>query len=89
MLRKVALRDQVPEATKAAHLLEIGLELEEDQIWNEIAEKRDTKSARFVPHARVAEWWDGRAAERTGLATDLSKISELCDTILATSRGPA
>ena len=53
MLRKAAERDQVPEATKAARLLEMGLELEEDQIWNEIAEKRDTKRARFIPHAHA------------------------------------
>lgn len=52
-LRKLAKRDRMPEATKAARLLEVALELEEDQIWNEIAEKRDSKGARFVPHAKV------------------------------------
>lgn len=53
MLRKVAKRDHVPEATKAARLLEIGLELEEDQVWDEIAGKRDKKGAHFIPHLRA------------------------------------
>ena len=53
ILQRVAKRDRVPEATKAARLLEIALELEEDRFWNEVAEKRDTQTARFVPHARA------------------------------------
>jgi len=53
MLRKLAERDCVPEATKAARLLEIALELEEDSVWDKIAEKRDTKQAHFVPHVRA------------------------------------
>lgn len=53
MLYKIARRDHVPEATKAARLLEIALELEEDRVWDKIAEKRDTKHARFVSHVRV------------------------------------
>ena len=38
-LTQLAKRDQVPAATKAEHLLEIGLELEEDQVRDEIAAK--------------------------------------------------
>ena len=53
MLHKLAKRDRIPEATKAARLLEVALELEEDQAWNEIAAERDTKRSRFVPHART------------------------------------
>ena len=52
-LSLVAKRDQVPQATKAVHLLELALELEEDRIWNQIAEKRDTNDARFVSHTRA------------------------------------
>lgn len=52
-LSLVAKRDQVPQATKAVHLLELALELEEDRIWNQIAEKRDTNDARFVSHKRA------------------------------------
>tara|TARA_B100001971_G_C18083386_1_gene479531 strand:- start:287 stop:508 length:222 start_codon:yes stop_codon:yes gene_type:complete len=52
-LEQVAKRDQVPQATKAAHLLQLALELEEDQVWNQIAQERDTKDAHFVPHAKA------------------------------------
>ena len=53
MLCKLAKRDRIPEATKAARLLETALELEEDLIWNQIAEKRDKKPARFISHVRA------------------------------------
>ena len=53
ILRKVAKRDHMPEATKAAQLLEIGLALEEDQVWDEITERRDKKRARFTPHLQA------------------------------------
>lgn len=52
-LTKLAERDQMPAATKAEHLLEIALELEEDQVWDQIASERDTKDARFYTHAEV------------------------------------
>ena len=50
-LSKLARRDCMPEATKAARLLEVALEVEEDLFWNQIAEKRDKKQARFITHA--------------------------------------
>lgn len=50
---KLAMRDQMPTATKAGHLLEIGLELEEDQAWDQIASKRDSKDASFLTHAQA------------------------------------
>ena len=53
MLKKIALRDRVPQATKAAELLRIALETEEDQIWASVAEKRDQKDARFVSHEKA------------------------------------
>jgi len=49
-LGKLAKRDQVPQATKAEHLLRIALEFEEDQVLDTIAEKRDTKKTTFVSH---------------------------------------
>ncbi|MGI9027530.1 MAG: hypothetical protein ACR2FM_01645 [Candidatus Saccharimonadales bacterium] len=52
-LSKLAARDQVPTATFAARMIETALELEEDQVWNELAEKRDTKNARFVTHQKA------------------------------------
>ena len=53
MLGRIAKRDRVPQATKAAELLRIALEIEEDQIWASIAGKRDTKDARFVSHEKA------------------------------------
>ena len=50
-LEKLAKRDRIPEATKAARLLEIAIEMEEDLFWNEIAEERDKKQAKFISHA--------------------------------------
>jgi predicted transcriptional regulator len=47
-LVQLAQRDQIPPATKAERLLEIALELEEDQVWDRIAAKRDAKEARFL-----------------------------------------
>lgn len=52
-LRKLAARDRVPEATKAARLIEVALEVEEDQVWDTLAAKRDTKRARFISHKRA------------------------------------
>ena len=47
-LSKLAKRDQMPQATKAEHLLRFALEVEEDDILNIIAKERDTSSAKFV-----------------------------------------
>lgn len=52
-LARLAHRDRVPEATKAAHLIEVALEIEEDSGWNRIAEKRDKKGARFISHEKT------------------------------------
>ncbi|MDO8474476.1 MAG: hypothetical protein Q7S62_02975 [bacterium] len=52
-LSLVAARDQVPQATKAVHLLQLALELEEDMIWDQVANTRDTKKARFVSHKQA------------------------------------
>ena len=50
VLALVAQRDHVPEATKATHLLELALEIEEDQVWDSIAKRRDTKKTKFISH---------------------------------------
>lgn len=50
-LKKLAQRDQVPTATKAERLLEIALEIEEDEVWNSIASKREkSKNTRYISH---------------------------------------
>lgn len=52
-LIKLARRDRIPQATKAARLLEIALEIEEDQIWDAIATRRDAKTVRYFSHDKV------------------------------------
>lgn len=49
-LAHLARRDRVPQATKAARLLETAIELEEDQVWDTLARERDSKGAKFVSH---------------------------------------
>ena len=41
-------RDEVPQATKAAELIRLALETEEDQVFDLIASKRDTEKVKFV-----------------------------------------
>ncbi len=49
----IAKRDQMPAATKAVRLMEIGMEIEEDEIWDKIAASRDNKATIFHPHSSV------------------------------------
>lgn len=46
----LAFRNQLPPATQAALLIETALELEEDQIWDNLAKKRDDKNVKFANH---------------------------------------
>ena len=48
-LGQLAKRDQVPRATKAAGLIELALELEEDQVWGVLAQARE-RDAKFISH---------------------------------------
>ena len=52
-LARLAKRERIPQATKAAHLLEIALEIEEDQAWDKIAQSRDGKNAAYVSHNKA------------------------------------
>ena len=52
-IAKLAHRDRIPQATKAARLLETALELEEDQVWDAMASLRDSKNARYLSHAQA------------------------------------
>lgn len=49
-LEALAERDDVPQATKAVHLLRVAIEVDEDDVLNRIAEKRDVKGAKFISH---------------------------------------
>ena len=50
ILKILSKRDEVPQATKAAELLRLAIEIEEDDVFNQIAEKRDTEDAKFISH---------------------------------------
>lgn len=52
-LSAVAKRDQVPEATKAAELLRLGIELEEDILLEHLASERYQTSKKFLSHKEV------------------------------------
>ena len=52
-LTKLAERDEVPQATKAAHLLAQAIEAEEDVIWDAIARGREAKGGRMLSHKEV------------------------------------
>lgn len=52
-LGMLAKRDRVPTATKATELLQLAIELEEDQVWDLIASRRDNKNAKFVSHKKA------------------------------------
>ncbi len=55
-LQHIAVRDEVPPATKAAQLIERALEIEEDEYFSKLAEQRDTPDATFFSHE---EFWNG------------------------------
>jgi len=52
-VKRLAQRDKMAEATKAAQLLQIALEIEEDQIWDQLANARDKRSSKFIPHKKA------------------------------------
>jgi hypothetical protein len=52
-LTLLARRDKVPQATKALHLVQLALEIEEDDVWNAIAEQRDTPGATLLSHEQA------------------------------------
>ncbi len=43
----------MPAATKAVRLMEIGMETEEDEVWDKIAAGRDNKDTVFHTHLTV------------------------------------
>lgn len=52
-LSTAAKRDGVPEATKAAELLRLGLEIDEDMLLEQIASERYQTAKRFLSHKAV------------------------------------
>ena len=52
-LFSAAKRDGVPEATKAAELLQLGLEIDEDFLLERIASERYKTAKKFLSHNTV------------------------------------
>ena len=53
VLTVLAERDDVPQATKAVQLLRLAVEIDEDEVFGRIAEARDTKESKFIPHNKA------------------------------------
>ncbi|OGJ61729.1 hypothetical protein A3A67_01535 [Candidatus Peribacteria bacterium RIFCSPLOWO2_01_FULL_51_18] len=53
-LKKLALRDDMPEATKAAQMIELAMEIEEDLYFSRIADERFRNMKKTVS---AAEFW--------------------------------
>lgn len=52
-LGKLAKRDQVPQATKAAELIRIAIEFEEDVVFDRLAEDRFKSMKKTLTHKKV------------------------------------
>jgi len=53
MISKIAKRDNVPEATKAAELLEMAILVEEDIAWDTLAKNREKEGGKFITHNKA------------------------------------
>ncbi len=49
-LKKLALRDDVPEAAKAAQMIEIAMEIEEDLYFSRVADERLARTKKWISH---------------------------------------
>jgi len=49
-LTYLSKRDDVSKSTKVVQLIKIAIQLEEDEVWNSLAEARDKKGAKFISH---------------------------------------
>ncbi len=52
-LSKIAKRDNVPEATKAAELLQSALLVEEDSVWARLADTRYKEKSKYISHEKA------------------------------------
>lgn len=53
-LEQIALRDQMPPATKAAELIEKALEIEEDAYLSRIGDERASEDVTYIPDSDAA-----------------------------------
>ncbi len=49
-IEHLANRDDMSVSSKATELIKNALEIEEDEVFNMIAESRDNKNAKFIDH---------------------------------------
>jgi hypothetical protein len=49
-LNHLSKRDDVSKSAKAVQLIKIAIQIEEDEVWNSLAEARDKKGAKFISH---------------------------------------
>lgn len=52
-LEYLAKRDQMPQATKAAELLRVAIEIEEDDALDKLVSLRDNKKSEFISHKKA------------------------------------
>lgn len=52
-LARLAKRDRVPQATKARELIARAIEIEEDDVWDAVASRRDLSSSQFLSHDKA------------------------------------
>jgi hypothetical protein len=49
-IKRLAERDQLPQASKVVELLLIAIEIEEDRVWDMLARQRDARGDKFLSH---------------------------------------
>jgi DNA-binding transcriptional regulator GbsR (MarR family) len=52
-LTLLSAQKNIPIATTASHLLELALEIEEDEIWDEIASSRKNSKDKLYSHKKA------------------------------------
>ena len=52
-LSKIAKRDRMPEATKATELIYSALLVEEDSVWERLAEARYKQKSKHISHKKA------------------------------------
>jgi hypothetical protein len=50
LIENLAKRDQMSQSSKAVQLIRMAIELDEDEVLNQLAERRDLEKAKFVDH---------------------------------------
>jgi predicted DNA-binding protein len=53
IMSAISKRDKTPIGTKAAELIEIALEIEEDAYWSKMAEERLAQTKTFYTHEQM------------------------------------